>query len=175
MPVLARIWNQGEPCLVALLSLGAIGLVCTSLVLRLATADDAGSAGTAMDHAGILLVCAIFLSGSALFRDGRHRRADVLLRIFPTDTQRIIESLNILVALVFCAAIAWYGWRTVPALAGSGEASPWTLVESLGLPVGMSLMAARCLVRLWQYLFRFDPATMVLQDDDVPPGSRGRE
>ncbi len=174
MPALMKAWNLGETCLVALLSLGAIGLVGASLVLRLAGTDDVSSAGAAMEHAGILLVCAIFLSGSALFRDGRHRRADVLLRIFPADTQRIIEILNILIALFFCTAIAWYSWQTMPALALSEESGPWRLVEILGLPVGMSLMAARCLVRLWQYLFRFDPATMILQDDDVPPGSQGR-
>ncbi len=175
MPVLMKAWNLGETCLVALLSLAALGLVGTSLVLRLATAGDAGSAGAAMEHAGILVVCAIFLAGSTLFRDGRHRRADVLVRVFPADTQRIIESVNILIALIFCAAIAWFGWQTMPVQPGPGEAGPWRLVESLGLPVGMSLMAARCLIRLWQYIFRFDPATMVLQNDDVPPGSPGRE
>lgn len=171
MPALTKAWNRGETYIVTALVLAALALVCMSLVARLADPGMSASGSADLSHAGLLLVCAVFIGGSALFRDGKHRRADVLVRIFSPRVQRIIESLILLLALVFCGVLAFHGWEALVSAAATGKADIWRLVELIGIPLGMSLMAVRCAVGLWRYLFRFDPATMVLRDDDIPPGS----
>ncbi len=61
--------------------------------------------------------------------------------------------------------MVWYGWQIVETswlldeTSSSGLAFPMWLYYA-ALPAGGALMVMRYLVRLYRYLFRFDPATM---------------
>ena len=70
-------------------------------------------------------------------------------------------------ALLFCAGLAWYGWSIATTSFDLDERSQTGLefrmgIYYLALPVGGGLMALRYVLRLYRYLFRFDPKTMVI-------------
>lgn len=115
-----------------------------------------------------MVVWAIFLTGSALVRDDGHVRADLVLRLLTPGQQRWCEVLNCIVAAIFCAGLAWYGWQITWDAYDMGETSNSMLRFPLWiyfacLPVGAGLMTVRYVGRLVRYLIRFDPETMALQ------------
>jgi TRAP-type C4-dicarboxylate transport system permease small subunit len=78
-----------------------------------------------------------------------------------------METFNCVVALVFCIGMVWYGYAIAE--------SSWMLDEHsstdfsfpmwiyyAALPTGGLLMTVRYAIRLYRYLFRFDPATMTV-------------
>jgi C4-dicarboxylate transporter, DctQ subunit len=117
-----------------------------------------------------LLVGAIFFAGSGLVARGRHVRADVLMRLVESGAQRWFEAAACLVGALFCAAMTFYGIAVVRFAHMVGEVSDSSLlfprwIFYLVLPIGFGLMTVRYALRLWSYLFRFDPTTL----------TRGRE
>lgn len=115
-----------------------------------------------------MVVWAIFLTGSALVRDDGHVRADLVLRLLTPGQQRWCEVLNCIVAAIFCAGLAWYGWQITWDAYDMGETSNSMLRFPLWiyfacLPVGAGLMTMRYIGRLVRYLIRFDPETMAIQ------------
>jgi C4-dicarboxylate transporter DctQ subunit len=114
-----------------------------------------------------LIVWGVMIISSQLVRTDGHVRPDLVLRLVGTKGQRWLETFNCIVALVFCAGMIWYGTQIV--------ASSWQLDEHsstdfsfpmwiyyTALPVGGFLMFARYGIRLYRYLFAFDPATMTV-------------
>jgi TRAP-type C4-dicarboxylate transport system permease small subunit len=113
------------------------------------------------------IVWAIFIAASQLVRRDGHVRPDLVLRALPPQGQRWVECFNCCVAIAFCAGLVWCGYQIVSDSYALDERS----ITGLGFPmylyyaallVGGSLMLARYLIRLYRYLFRFDPATMVI-------------
>ena len=70
-------------------------------------------------------------------------------------------------ALVFCVGMVWYGASIVISSWGLDEHSstdfsfPMWIYYS-ALPVGGLLMTARYAIRLYRYIFAFDPETMTI-------------
>ena len=95
--------------------------------------------------------------------------------LLPPQAQRWVEMFNCLVAIAFCGGMVWYGWRDRRHRAGcSIERSSTDLqfpmwIYYAALPVGGVLMLVRYLIRLFRYLFRFDP-----RDHDGRPRHRAR-
>jgi C4-dicarboxylate transporter DctQ subunit len=61
----------------------------------------------------------------------------------------------------------WYGWQIVDTSLMLDERSSTDLAFPMwiyygAMPVGGVLMAVRYVIRLYRFLFRFDPATMAL-------------
>lgn len=114
-----------------------------------------------------LTVWAVFLGASQLVRSDGHVRPDLVLRILPPQGQRWVESFNCCVAIAFCLGLAWCGWQIVSDAFALDERSitgldfPMWVYYSAVL-VGSALMLARYLIRLYRYVFRFDPATMII-------------
>ncbi len=112
-----------------------------------------------------LIVWAVMIVSSQLVRTDGHVRPDLVLRLVPPAGQRWLEAFNCIVALAFCGGMVWYGWQIVETswlldeTSSSGLAFPMWLYYA-ALPAGGALMVMRYLVRLYRYLFRFDPATM---------------
>ena len=113
-------------------------------------------------------VWAIFIASSQLVRTDGHVRPDLVLRALPPQGQRWVECFNCCVAIAFCVGLVWCGLRIVGDSYGLGERS----ITGLGFPMylyysallaGSSLMLCRYIIRLHRYLFRFDPATMVIE------------
>ena len=99
----------------------------------------------------------------------------------PPGGQRWMEAFNCVVALVFCVGMVWYGWEhrrhrrwLLDERSSSDFAFPMWIYYA-ALPAGGLLMFVRYCIRLYRYLFRFDPATMTVghtaeHDMIVPPG-----
>ncbi len=114
-----------------------------------------------------LIVWAVMIVSSQLVRTDGHVRPDLLLRLVPPAGQRWLEAFNCIVALAFCGGMVWYGWQIVETswlldeTSSSGLEFPMWLYYA-ALPAGGALMVMRYLIRLYRYLFRFDPATMTV-------------
>lgn len=125
-----------------------------------------------------LLIWAIMIAGSELARTDGHVRPDLVLRLMGPQTQRVAEVLNCLVAIVFTAGMAWYGWQIVDTAMLLDERSFSGLdfpmwIYDLSLPVGSVLLLLRYTIRLFRYAFRYDPKTMqvgINLEHELTPG-----
>lgn len=114
-----------------------------------------------------LVVWAIFLASSQLVRTDGHVRPDLVLRLLPARGQRVAEIFNCLVALAFCVGLTWLGFEITQSSfdfddrSSTGLSFPMWLYYA-ALPTGGGLMAMRYVIRLYRYVFRFDPATMTI-------------
>ena len=124
-----------------------------------------------------LIVWGVMIISSQLVRTDGHVRPDLVLRLVPPGGQRWLEAFNCVVALIFCGGLIWYGWNIVDTSlllderSSSGLQFPmWIYYASL--PAGGVLMMGRYLIRLYRYLFAFDPKTMTvghhIPDHELP-------
>jgi C4-dicarboxylate transporter, DctQ subunit len=112
-----------------------------------------------------LVVWGVMIISSQLVRTDGHVRPDLVLRLVPAAGQRWLEAFNCVVALIFCGGMIWYGWQIVDTSLLLDERSSSALqfpmwIYYSALPAGGVLMTVRYLIRLFRYLFLFDPATM---------------
>ena len=159
------LWDRAERLLVGLLGAIAMLVGLVQVVGRYFFPSYAIS--WAEEVIVYLVVWGVMIISSQLVRTDGHVRPDLVLRLVGSRVQRWMEAFNCVVALVFCAGMVWYGANIVD--------SSWMLDEHsssdfafpmwiyyCALPVGGLLMFARYCVRLYRYLFRFDPATMTV-------------
>jgi C4-dicarboxylate transporter DctQ subunit len=159
-----------ENALMALFAVLALGLVCTEVVLRYFAPRLLTDYG--LELTIYFTVWAIFIAGGPLIREGRHVRADILLLMLPSAAQRWLEVLSLVVGLVFVCVLTYYGWIMVVTAHDLGERSESSLKLPLylyyaSLPVGTTLMILPFLRRLYDFLFRFDPTTMLVTHEHV--------
>lgn len=114
-----------------------------------------------------LVVWGVMIVSSQLVRTDGHVRPDLVLRLVPPAGQRWMEVLNCLVALAFCMGLVWYGYQIVDTSILLDERSSSDLqfpmwIYYASLPAGGALMTVRYAIRLYRYLFHFDPATMTV-------------
>jgi len=114
-----------------------------------------------------LVVWGVMIISSQLVRTDGHVRPDLVLRLVSAQGQRWMEAFNCVVALGFCGGMLWYGWQIVDTSlllderSSSGLQFPMWIYYA-ALPAGGLLMTVRYLIRLYRYVFRFDPATMTV-------------
>lgn len=159
-----------EKLLMALLMLGALGLVCTEVVLRYFFPRYLQDWG--LEFTVYFTVWAVLLAGGALIREGRHVRADVLLHALPTGGQRWLEVVALVVAAVFAGALTYFGIQMVWLAYTLGEHSESSArfplwLYYLSLPVGAALMTFEILRRLRRYVFQYDAHAMSITAEDV--------
>ena len=92
------------------------------------------------------------LSASTLAGAHRHVRADLIVRILPRPARITAETFNLLIAIVFCAAMTWSGFLVIEFALLLDERSASTLripivYYYLCLPVAMGLMTIRFTLR----------------------------
>ena len=114
-----------------------------------------------------LIVWGIMLAASQLVRTDGHVRPDLVLRAVAPPVQRWMEVINCIAALAFCIGLGWYGWSIVATSWQLDERSASDLqfpiwLYSAAIPTGAMLMTGRYLIRLYRYLFAFDPETMTV-------------
>ena len=169
-------WDKIEETLVGLL--GLIALVVGLLQVIGRYIDPANAISYAEEVIVYLIIWAIMIVSSQLVRRDGHVRPDLVLRLLPPRWLRIIEIFNCLVAIVFCAALVWYGYQIVDTSLLINETSSTDLqfpmwIYYLALPVGSALMLVRYVMRLVRFVFYFDPATMTvghMLPDEMPSG-----
>jgi C4-dicarboxylate transporter DctQ subunit len=169
-------WDKVEETLVGLL--GLIALVIGLLQVIGRYIDPARAISYAEEVIVYLIIWAIMIVSSQLVRRDGHVRPDLVLRLLSPRWLRIMEIFNCLVAIVFCAALVWYGWEIVDTSLLINETSSTDLqfpmwIYYLALPVGSALMLVRYIMRLVRFMFFFDPATMTvghMLPDEMPSG-----
>ena len=169
-------WDKFEETLVGLL--GLIALVIGLLQVIGRYFDPARAISYAEEVIVYLVIWAIMIVSSQLVRRDGHVRPDLVLRLLSPRYLRLVEIFNCLVAVVFCAALVWYGWQIVDTSLLIDETSSTDLqfpmwIYYLALPVGSALMLMRYLMRLVRFTFYFAPATMTVgqtNHDEMPSG-----
>jgi len=159
-----------ENFLMALLAVATLTLVSVEVLTRYFLTEYLTDWG--MEMTIYFTVWAIFIAGGPLVREGRHVRADILLVLMPVWAQRLLEIFALLVGLIFTSVLLWYGWDMVADAYDLGENSESSLrfplwIYYLALPVGMVSMVVAYLHRLYLYVFKFDPASMLVTHDVV--------
>ena len=114
-----------------------------------------------------LIVWGVMIASSQLVRTDGLVRPDLVLRALPSKLQRWTEVLNCLAALVFSGGLVWYGFIITRSSwlldehSSTGLEFPMWLYYA-ALPAGGLLMMARYLIRLYRFVFAFDPASMTV-------------
>ncbi|HLG46914.1 MAG TPA: TRAP transporter small permease [Reyranella sp.] len=159
------IWDRIERALVGLL--GAIAMLVGLIQVVGRYLFPAYAISWAEEVIVYLVVWGVMIISSQLVRTDGHVRPDLVLRLVGPRGQRWMESFNCIVALVFCAGMVWYGvniaqssWMLDEHSASDFAFPMW--IYYTALPVGGLLMFVRYCIRLYRYLFRFDPATMTV-------------
>jgi C4-dicarboxylate transporter, DctQ subunit len=160
-----RWWDWIEETLVGFLGLIALVIGLLQVVGRYI--DPARAISYAEEVIVYLIIWAIMIVSSQLVRRDGHVRPDLVLRLLPPRHLRLVEIFNCLVAIVFCAALVWYGWQIVDTSLLIDETSSTDLqfpmwIYYLALPVGSTLMLLRYIMRLVRFTLYFDPATMTV-------------
>jgi C4-dicarboxylate transporter, DctQ subunit len=158
-------WDKAERLLVGVLGASAMAIGLVQVVGRYVAPRYAIS--WAEEVIVYLIIWGIMLAASQLVRSDGHVRPDLVLRAVSPRVQRWMEVANCIVALAFCAALAAFGWSIVETSWMLDERSSSDLqfpmwLYSAALPTGAALMAGRYLIRLYRYLFAFDPETMIV-------------
>jgi C4-dicarboxylate transporter DctQ subunit len=175
-PFVFRWWDRIEETLVGLL--GLIALVIGLLQVIGRYFDPARAISYAEEVIVYLIIWAIMIVSSQLVRRDGHVRPDLVLRLLPPRYLRIVEIFNCLVAVVFCAALVWYGWEIVDTSLLIDETSSTDLqfpmwIYYLALPVGSALMLLRYIIRVVRFTLYFDPDTMTVGQmlhEEMPSG-----
>lgn len=176
-----RVWNRIEDAVIGLFAGAALLLICVEVLLRYFSDFMYDTFGMRLPDWNsevtiYLTVWAMLIAGSQLVLTGRHIRADLVVRQLPRPVQYVLELLNLLVGLGYCALVAWFGWKVVEFGQMLDERSESSLqfqlwIFYLILPIAFGLMAVRYLINLYRFLFRFRPE-MLFDDHDNEAGSR---
>jgi C4-dicarboxylate transporter DctQ subunit len=158
-------WDWIERIVVGLL--GAFALVIAVLQVFGRYIDPADAITWAEEVIVYVAVWAVMIIASDLVRTNGHVRPDLVLRLMGPQAQRWVESFNCLVALVFTFGMVWYGWDVVNTALLLDQRSSSDLqfpvwIYYMALPVGGGLMFLRYCVRLFMYVFHFDPRVMTI-------------
>ncbi len=157
------IWDTIERTLVGLLGAIAMAVGLVQVIGRYFF--PAYAISWAEEVIVYLIIWAVMIISSQLVRTDGHVRPDLVLRLVPPAGQRWLEAFNCVVALVFSGGMVWYGWQIVDSSLMLDETSSSALqfpmwIYYSALPAGGVLMTVRYLIRLYRYLFHFDPRTM---------------
>lgn len=158
-------WDWVERIVVGLL--GAFALVIAVLQVFGRYIDPADAITWAEEVIVYVAVWAVMIIASDLVRTNGHVRPDLVLRLMGPQGQRWVEAFNCLIALVFTFGMVWYGCDVVNTALLLDQRSSSDLqfpmwIYYLALPVGGGLMFLRYCVRLFIYVFRFDPRIMTI-------------
>ena len=146
-----KLWDRAEQSLAGLLGLAAPALALWQVVSRYFAPRHAISFGE--EVVVYLMIWAIMIVSSQLVRTDSHVRPDLVLNVVPENAKRWLEVFNSLAAIVFCAAVNWYGWQVVATAWVIDERSASDLrfpmwIYYAALPTGGLLMLARYIIRL---------------------------
>lgn len=146
-----KIWDRAEQMLAGLFGLAALALALWQVMSRYVAPQEAIS--FAEEVIVYLMIWAIMIVSSQLVRVDGHVRPDLVLNVAPLRVKRWLEVFNGLAAILFCAALVWYGWKVFDIAWRIDERSASDLrfpmwLYYAALPVGGVLMLLRYIIRL---------------------------
>jgi C4-dicarboxylate transporter DctQ subunit len=146
-----KLWDRAEQALAGLLGLAALALALWQVVSRYLFPGQAIS--FAEEVIVYLMIWAIMIVSSQLVRTDSHVRPDLVLNVAPLRVKRWLEIFNSCAAIVFCAALIWYGWQVLEVAWRIDERSASDLrfpmwLYYTALPAGGALMLLRYVIRL---------------------------
>jgi C4-dicarboxylate transporter DctQ subunit len=151
-------WNKTEKYIVGLLGLITIFLAFINTILRYVF----NYSPEWMEEIIVYLIiwAAFFITG-LLVEERRHVGATFFVELLPPKAHRVVEIITSSLALIFCIIVLFYGYQivhityTTDARSLTGMRYPlW--IFYLALPVGLTLMTARFIRRIYRLIFRFD-------------------
>ena len=151
LQLMMKLWDRGEQTLAGALGLGALALGLWQAVSRYFFPQHAIS--FAEEVIVYLMIWAVMVVSSQLVRTDSHVRPDLVLNVASPVVKRWLAVFNSLAAIVFCAALVFYGWQIVETALLIDERSSSSLrfpmwVYYAALPVGSALMLMRYGIRL---------------------------
>jgi len=163
---LVQVWDSLELYVTGVLATVATGFAFYQVVMRYVFNDAPEWAEESVLY---LIIWAVFIISSKLVRDEEHVGADFVLRRLPVKVQRIIEIMNCIMALFFCAVVIWYGFIIVSQVFAMDERSTTRLrfpmwIAYLAIPAGTCLIFLSYVRRLFLLAFRFDPVKFFYKD-----------
>ena len=149
--MMMKVWNRVEQTIAGLLGLAALLLALWQVVARYILPQHAIS--FAEEVIVYLVIWAILIVSSQLVRTDGHVRPDLVLNIVPEGVKRWMEVFNSIAAIIFCAAVTWYGWQVASVAVLIDERSASDLrfpmwIYYAALPAGGLLMSIRYVIRL---------------------------
>ncbi len=164
--LMMRTWDRVEKALVGVLGLAALAFALWQVLSRYFFPRQ--SISYAEEVIVYLVIWAIMIVSSQLVRTDSHVRPDLVLKVVPAGVARWMEVFNCLAAIVFCAALVWYGRQVVEVALLIDERSASDLrfpmwVYYAALPAGGLLMLIRYIVRLAGLIARSEHSV-------TPPG-----
>ncbi len=144
-------WNRVEKFLVAMIAIAALAVFMYGMLARFLFPQLAPD--WAAEITIFLVIWAVMLSASTLAGEHRHVRADLIIRLLPRASRIAAETFNLLISIVFCAAMVWSGYLVVDFALLLDERSLNTLRIPIVyyyacLPIAMALMTVRYALRL---------------------------
>ena len=122
-----------------------------------------------------LIVWSAFVIASTLVEERRHVGATFLVDLLPPGMHRVVEVATSLLALSFCILVLLLGYKIVyisyltDERSMSGVRFPLWMFN-LALPVGLTLITARYVRRIYRLLFRFTPSLLKESHPSSRPG-----
>ena len=112
------------------------------------------------------VIWAVFVVASTIAEERGHVGATFIAEMLPPALRRLVEILTGLLALVFCVLVCYWGFQVVYIACLTDERSATIMRYPLwgfylALPVGMMLMVARYLKRLYRLIFCFSQSELM--------------
>ena len=168
--MIEKIWDQIEDKLLSLFAGAALILICWEVMVRYfvpSLLTDWSS-----EFVVYFTVWALLLGGSVLVKEGRHIRADLVVRTLSPRAQSAIACGNLIVGLVYCALVSFYGFEVTEFALNLDERSEssaqfplWMFY--LALPIAFFLMSVRYVIRIYRFIRDPNAEKMLLESETM--------
>lgn len=143
--------ESAESLVGSALALASLLLYLYGMAARLVSPNSTG--GWVEEISIYLMIWGLLLASSSCVARGEHIRVDFLISVLGPSFSRLASVLAAAAGLLFCMALAWFGWQVVEFAIRLDERGPSYLQIPtwwyyMSLPVSMAICSARYLWRL---------------------------
>jgi C4-dicarboxylate transporter DctQ subunit len=158
-----RGWTRVEKFIVGLLAFSATLIAFYGVITRYIFRRPPDWAEEIVIY---LIIWSVFITASILAAEKGHVAATLIVERFPLKTRRYLAVFNGLVALGFCVAVSFLGYKIVSAAYVNDERSLTALrfpvwIPYLSVAAGCTLVALRYALRVYRLVFSFQPSEIL--------------